>query len=67
MKDSAGPKQPKGWFLFLIFAVPCLWGLVFWLQDWPLGVIAACMTLYLGVDVWNLVKIKLAAQKDPKS
>jgi len=66
MKDSAVPKQPKGWFHILIFVVPCLWGLVFWFQDWPLAVIAACMSLYLGVDAWNLVKMKRTAQKDSK-
>jgi hypothetical protein len=66
MKKSVPPKQPKGWFLFLVFVVPCMWGLVFWLQDWPLAVIAACMSLYLGGDAWNLVKMKRAAQKGSK-
>jgi hypothetical protein len=67
MKNNAPAKPPKGWFLFLVLVVPCLWGLVFWLQDWPLAVIAALMSLYLGVDAWNLVKTKRAAQKDSKS
>jgi hypothetical protein len=43
-----------------------MWGLSFWLRDWPLGVIAAAMTVYLVLDAWNLVRIMRTVQKEPK-
>ncbi len=67
MKNNAAVKPTHGWFLILIFVVPCLWGLVFWVQDWPLGVIAALMSVYLVVDGWNLFKMKRDARKDSES
>ena len=67
MKTSTVLKQLSGWFPFLVVAVPCLWGLGFWLQDWPLAAIAALMSVYLVLDVWNLVRMKRAAQKEPEA
>ncbi len=64
MKTSKAPKQLIGWFPVLVIVVPCLWGLVFWLRDWPLAVIAACMSVYLVLDALNLVKTKQAARKE---
>jgi hypothetical protein len=66
MKTRAALKQMSGWFPFLVVLVPGLWGLSFWLQDWPLGVIAAAMSVYLVLDAWNLVKIMRAGQKETK-
>jgi hypothetical protein len=66
MKSNTPLRQPKGWFLFLLVAVPCLWALGIWLKDWPLGVIAVFMSLYLVVDIWNLVGRKKADQKQPE-
>jgi hypothetical protein len=66
MKASKAPKQLIGWFPVLVVVVPCLWGLVFWLRDWPLAVIAACMSVYLVLDALNLVKMKKAARKESK-
>lgn len=66
MKESKTLKRPITWFPFLVVVVPCLWGLSFWLADWPLAAIAAAMSVYLLLDAWHLVGIKRAAQKDPK-
>jgi hypothetical protein len=66
MKMIAALKQLSGWFPFLVVAVPGLWGLSFWLRDWPLAVIAAVMTVYLVLDAWNLVRIMRTAQKEPR-
>jgi hypothetical protein len=66
MKTSTALKQSSGWFLFLVVVVPCLWGLGFWLQDWPLAAIAAFMSVYLVLDAWKLVGILRAARKEPK-
>ena len=66
MKTSKALKQLGGWFSVLVVVVPCLWGLVFWLRDWPLGVIAACMSVYLVLDALNLVKMKKAARKEAR-
>jgi hypothetical protein len=65
MKNSAAFKPWHSWFPFLAVAVPCLWGLVFWLRDWPLATIAAFMSAYLVHDAWNLVKTKRATDKEP--
>ena len=65
MKMSTALKQLGGWFPFLVVAVPCLWGLGFWLQDWPLAAIAALMSIYLVQDIWNLFKIMRAAGEEP--
>ena len=37
-----------------------------WLRDWPLAVIAACMSVYLVLDASNLVKARRAARQEPK-
>ena len=66
MKKITALKEPIGWFPILVVVVPCLWGLVFWLRDWPLAAITAFMSAYLLLDAWNLVRIKRAAQKEPK-
>jgi hypothetical protein len=66
MKAIKTSKQLIGWFPVLVVVVPCLWGLVFWLRDWPLGVIAAFMSVYLVLDALNLVKMKKAARKESK-
>ena len=67
MKKSKALKPPINWFPVLVVAVPCLWGLSFWLRDWPLAVITAFMSVYLVLEAWNLVKVKRAARKEPKS
>jgi hypothetical protein len=64
MKKSTASKPSINWFPFLVVVVPWLWGMAFWLRDWPLAVINACMSAYLVLDVWHLVRIKRAAQKD---
>ena len=66
MKKSTALKQPIGWFPILVVVVPCLWVLSFWFRDWPLAVITALMSVYLVLDVWNLVRTKKAAQKEAK-
>jgi hypothetical protein len=66
MKKNAALKPSMNWFPFLVVLVPCLWGLVFWLRDWPLAAITAFMSAYLVLDVWNLVGMKRAVRKEPK-
>jgi len=67
MKKKSPPVKPSiGWFPFLVVVVPCLWGLSIWLRDWPLAVIAACMSVYLVLDASNLVKARRAARQEPK-
>jgi hypothetical protein len=66
MKKNTALKSWGGWLPFLAVVVPCLWGLCFWLQDWPLAVIVALMSVYLAVDAWNLIKTKRVAQKEAK-
>ena len=66
MSTNPSLKRTSGWFPFLLVVVPGVWGLVIWLQDWPLAVIAACMSVYLVLDAWNLVKARRAARKKPK-
>ena len=44
-----------------------MWGLSFWLWDWPLGAITACISVFLVQDAWNLVRGKGAGEKDPKA
>jgi hypothetical protein len=65
MKMSTALKQLGGWFPFLVVAVPCLSGLSFWLRDWPLAAIAAFMSIYLVLDIWNLIRIMRAAEEEP--
>jgi hypothetical protein len=65
MKIITALKQSSGWLPFLVVVVPCLWGLVFWLQDWPLAVIVAFMSVYLVLDAWKLVGVLRAARKEP--
>ena len=67
MKQSTALKHSINWFPILLVVVPCLWGLCFWVRDWPLAVIAAFMSVYLVLDVWNLVRMKRAAQKEPEA
>ena len=66
MKKHTASKHSINWFPILLVVVPCLWGLVFWLRDWPLGVIAAFMSVYLVLDALNLVKMRKAARKESK-
>jgi hypothetical protein len=66
MKNSTGLKHSINWFPILLVVVPSLWGLCFWLRDWPLAVITALISVYLVQDAWNLVKTKRAAQKESK-
>ena len=66
MKKSTALKQSIGWFPVLVVVVPCLWGLVLWYRDWPLAVIAALLSVYLVLDVWNLVKTRRAAREERK-
>jgi hypothetical protein len=67
MKKGAEPKKPMNWLPILAVVVPCLWGLSVWIRDWPLAVIAAAMSVYLMLDVWNLVSRKRAASEHSKS
>jgi len=64
-ENGTALKRSKGWLGFLVVAVPCVWGLYFWLRDWTLAGIAACMSVYLVVEAWNVVRTKSAARKDP--
>jgi hypothetical protein len=66
MKNSTALKQSKGSVRFLIFAMPCMWGLFFWLRWWQLAALAGFMSLYLIMDVWNVLRIKRATDKDPE-
>jgi hypothetical protein len=66
MKNSMALNHSINWFPILLVVVPCLWGLCFWLRDWPLAVITALISVYLVQDAWNLVKTKRAAQKESK-
>jgi hypothetical protein len=66
MKKSTPLKHAIDWFPILLVVVPCLWGLCFWLQDWPLAVITALISVYLVQDAWNLVRTKRAARKESK-
>jgi hypothetical protein len=66
MKKSTASKHSIDWFPILVVVVPCLWGLCFWLRDWPLAVITALISVYLVRDAWNLVSTKRAARKESK-
>ena len=66
MKKNTASKHSINWFPILLVVVPCLWGLCFWLRDWPLAVITALISVYLVVDAWKLVETKRAAQKESK-
>jgi hypothetical protein len=66
MKIGTALKQLGGWFPFLLIVVPCLCGLGFWLQDWPLVAIAFFMSIYLVLDIWKLVRMWRAAEEEPK-
>ncbi len=66
MKKNTASKHSIDWFPILLVVVPCLWGLCFWLRDWPLAVITAFISVYLVQDAWNLARTKRAAQKEPK-
>jgi hypothetical protein len=66
MKKSTALKHSIDWFPILLVVVPCLWGLCFWLRDWPLAVITALISVYLVQDAWNLVRTKRAAHKESK-
>jgi hypothetical protein len=66
MKKSTPSKKPIGWFPVLVVVVPCLWGLCFWFWDWPLAVITALISVYLVLDICDLVRTKRAAQKESK-
>jgi hypothetical protein len=64
MRKSTASKHSIDWFPILLVVVPCLWGLCFWLRDWPLAVITALMSVFLVRDAWNVVKTKRAARKE---
>ncbi len=66
MKKSPALKHSINWFPILLVVVPCLWGLCFWLRDWPLAVITALMSVFLVQDARNLVRTKRADQKESK-
>lgn len=66
MKKSTASKHSIDWFPILAVVVPCLWGLCIWLWDWPLAVITALISVYLVLDIWNLVKTKQAARKESR-
>ena len=66
MKKSTTLKHSINWFPILLVVVPCLWGLCFWLRDWPLAVITALMSVFLVHDARNLVRTKRADQKESK-
>ena len=66
MKMSTASKHPINWFPILLVVVPCLWGLCFWLRDWPLAVITAFISVYLVQDAWNLIRTRRAARKESK-
>ena len=59
-------KLPKSWFPVLAIVVPCLWAMCWWYRDWPLAVITALMSIYLALDIRNLVRKKRAARKQSK-
>ena len=64
MKESTTLKHAIDWFPILLVVVPCLWGLCFWLRDWPLAVITALISVYLVQDAWNLFRTKRATRKE---
>jgi hypothetical protein len=67
MKYRTALKQSSGSVRFLIVAVPCMWALYFFgLRHWVMAGIAAFMSFYLLMDVWNIWKIKRAAKTDPE-
>ena len=66
MKKNTASKHSIDWFPILLVVVPCLWGLCFWLRDWPLAVITAFISVFLVQDVWSLIRTKRAAQKESK-
>ncbi len=65
MKNGTALKQSKTSVGFLAVVVPCMWGLFIWLGWWQLAAIAAFMSLYLLMDLWNMWKIKRALEQDP--
>jgi hypothetical protein len=67
MKKSAALIPSKGWLPFLVVVVPCMWVLTFRYRDWPLAIITVLISIYLVVDAWNLVRIRRADPKEPKS
>ena len=66
MKTNTASKHSINWFPILLVVVPCLWGLCFWLRDWPFAVLTAFISVYLVQDAWNLVRAKMAARKESK-
>ena len=66
MKKNTASKHSINWFRILLIVVPCLWGLCFWVRDWPLAVITAFISVFLVQDAWILVRTKRAAQKESK-
>lgn len=65
MKYSTALKRSKGSVRFLVVAVPCVWGIYLWIRFWPIAAAAAFMSLYLVMDVRNIVKIQKALESDP--
>jgi heme O synthase-like polyprenyltransferase len=66
MNENTASKHSINWFPILLFVVPCLWGLCFWLRDWPFAVLTAFISVYLVQDAWNLVSTRRAARKESK-
>lgn len=67
MKYSTALKQSKGSVRFLMVAALCIWALyIFWIRYWVVAALAAFMSLYLLMDLWNIWKIKKAAKEDPE-
>ena len=66
MKKFPGWIQSIGWLPFLVVLAPGMWGLGLWLRDWGLAAIAALLSVYLVLDIWNWVGKKRSAHKDPE-
>lgn len=66
VKNSTALKQSKGSVKFLCVVVPCAWALFFWGRGWVLGGIAVFLSLYLAMDVWNIVRIRRGLASDPE-
>jgi len=66
MKKCIALIQSIGWLPFLVFLAPCMWGLALWLRDWVLATVAAVLSVYLVLDIWNWVGKKRTAPKEPE-
>ena len=64
MKNSTALMQSRNSVKVLCVLVPCAWALFFWIGGWVMGGIAAFMSLYLLMDIWNIVRIRRGLAKD---